>query len=69
MRAVAWLVSVRTLLAPSMPAVSGETLYCTDWQGIRTCSSPDGRVSNELQRQGMTFGPAYPETGRPAAWQ
>ena len=28
MRAVAWLVSVGALLAPSMPTVSGETLYC-----------------------------------------
>ena len=56
MRAVAWLVSVGALLAPSMLPASGETLYCTDWQGIRTCSSPDGRVSHELQWQGMTFG-------------
>ena len=47
MRAVAWLVSVGALLARSKPAVSGETLYCTDWQGIRTCSSPDGHVSHE----------------------
>ena len=31
-----------------MHAVCGETLYCTDWQGIRTCSSPDGHVSPEL---------------------
>ena len=45
MRAVV-LVSVGALLAPSMPTVSGETLYCTDWQGIRTCSSPDGHVSH-----------------------
>jgi hypothetical protein len=56
MRAVAWLVSVGALLAPSMLPASGETLYCTDWQGIRTCSSPDGRGSHELQWQGMTFG-------------
>jgi hypothetical protein len=54
MRAVAWLVSVGALLAPSMLPASGETLYCTDWQGIRTCSSPDGRVSH-LQWQGMSF--------------
>jgi hypothetical protein len=29
-QAVPWMVSVGALLAPSMPTVSGETLYCTD---------------------------------------
>ena len=56
MRAVAWLVSVGALLAPSMPAVSGETLYCTDWQGIRICSSSGGYVSHESTWQGMIIG-------------
>ena len=55
MRAVAWLVSVAAL-APSMPAVRADTLYCTDWQGIRTCTDTHGYVSHESQWQGMTIG-------------
>jgi hypothetical protein len=56
MRAVAWLVSVGALLAPSMLPASGETLYCTDWQGIRTCTDAHGYVSHETQWQGQTNG-------------
>jgi hypothetical protein len=33
-----------------------ETLYCSTWQGIRTCSSPDGYRSTEWSRDGMRFG-------------
>ena len=40
MRAVGWLVSV-AMFASSMP-VSAQTLYCSTWNGIRTCSSPLG---------------------------
>ena len=31
-------------------------VYCSTWQGIRTCSSPDGYVSHETQWQGVTTG-------------
>jgi hypothetical protein len=54
MRAVAWLVSVAAL-APSMPALA-ETLTCSTWQGIRTCTDAHGYVSHESQWQGMTIG-------------
>jgi hypothetical protein len=31
-------------------------IYCSTWQGIRTCSSPDGYRSTEWDRDGMTIG-------------
>ncbi len=31
-------------------------LYCSMWQGVRTCTSPDGYVSHETEWQGMTNG-------------
>jgi hypothetical protein len=45
MRAVAWLVSLAAL-SPSMPALA-ETLTCSTWQGIRTCTDAHGYVSHE----------------------
>ena len=35
---------------------SAEPVYCSVWQGIRTCSSPDGYVSHETTWNGMTTG-------------
>jgi hypothetical protein len=37
------------------PALA-ETLTCSTWQGITTCSSPDGYVNHETQWQGFTIG-------------
>jgi hypothetical protein len=54
-RSLAGLVLARCL-PPACSQRVGRRSYCTDWQGIRTCSSPDGRGSHELQWQGMTFG-------------
>jgi hypothetical protein len=33
-----------------------DPLYCSRWQGLTTCSSPDGYVSHETQWQGRTNG-------------
>jgi hypothetical protein len=52
MRPLAWLVSVAVISATAHAA----PLYCSMWQGIRTCQSPHGYVSHETQWQGMTFG-------------
>jgi len=41
---------MRTLIA----AVA--VLTCPVWQGIRTCSGPDGDVSHESTRMGVTTG-------------
>ncbi len=41
---------MRTLIA----AVA--LLTCSVWQGIRTCSGPDGYVSHESTRMGVTAG-------------
>jgi hypothetical protein len=56
MRAVASLMSiVVAMLAQGTPTFA-ETLYCSTWQGVRTCSSPDGYTSHETQWQGRTNG-------------
>jgi hypothetical protein len=36
--------------------VDADPLYCSTWQQITTCSSPDGCVSHESQWQGVTRG-------------
>ena len=36
--------------------MDAETVTCSTWQGLRTCSSPSGATSTEWQWQGMTFG-------------
>ena len=50
---VAALVGV---LAQNAPALGSETLYCSTWNGIRTCSAPDGYVSHESQWMGVITG-------------
>jgi hypothetical protein len=35
---------------------SAEPVYCSVWQGITTCSSPDGYVSHETTWNGITTG-------------
>jgi hypothetical protein len=44
-RVIAWLVSVTRLRRPAL----AETLTCSTWQGIRTCTDAP-------ERQGMTLG-------------
>jgi hypothetical protein len=44
------------VIAASMTPASAGTLYCSTWQGIRTCSSPDGYLSRETEWQGRTYG-------------
>jgi hypothetical protein len=41
---------------PETAALGSATLLCSTWQGIRTCSSPDGYVSHESTWQGLTTG-------------
>jgi hypothetical protein len=43
------------IIACITPALT-ETLTCSTWQGIRTCSSSGGYVSHEWDRDGMRFG-------------
>lgn len=31
-------------------------IYCSVWQGVRTCSGTDGYLSRESQWQGRTYG-------------
>jgi hypothetical protein len=48
------IIVVAALTGPG-PALA-DPLYCSTWQGIHTCSSPDGYVSHETQWQGRTNG-------------
>jgi hypothetical protein len=34
----------------------GQTLTCSTWQGVRTCSGTNGYMSHEWKRDGMTIG-------------
>ena len=55
MRPLAWLI-VAAALIQGTTALGSETLTCSTFQGIGTCSSPDGYVSHETQWQGFTIG-------------
>ena len=44
------------IIAIIYTSMNAETLYCSTWQGIKTCSSPGGYVSHETQWQGRTNG-------------
>jgi hypothetical protein len=49
------IIIVTAALIGVSPALA-DSIYCSVWQGIRTCSSPDGYVSHEWNRDGMRFG-------------
>jgi hypothetical protein len=40
----------------SLVVVAAAVLTCSTWNGIRTCSGPDGYVSHESQWQGVATG-------------
>ena len=44
------------LRLPSMNPALAETLTCSTWQGIRTCTDAHGYTSHESQWQGRTYG-------------
>ena len=50
------LIAAVAALTQSAAALGSETLTCSTWQGIRTCSSPNGYVSHESTRNGITTG-------------
>jgi hypothetical protein len=49
------LISIIVTAASIGPAFA-DTLTCSTFAGVRTCSTPDGYVSHELQWQGRTNG-------------
>ena len=49
------LIAVAAALTIMIPA-NAQTLYCTDWQGIRTCQDGHGYTSHETQWQDQTYG-------------
>jgi hypothetical protein len=52
MRAMRALIVIAALTRPAV----AEPVYCLVWNGIRTCSSPDGYVSHETTWSGITTG-------------
>jgi hypothetical protein len=38
------------------PAFATETIYCSTWQGVRTCTDSSGYVSHESTWNGITTG-------------
>jgi hypothetical protein len=48
------IIAVSAALVSS--PVSAQPVYCSVWNGITTCSSPDGYVSHETTRNGITTG-------------
>jgi len=49
-------VVIATVLVQSSGALDAGPLYCSTWQGITTCTSPDGYRSHESTWNGITTG-------------
>jgi hypothetical protein len=50
------MASIAFLFALTIAPASAETLTCSTWQGMRTCSDAHGYVSRESEWQGMKIG-------------
>ena len=50
------LIGVTAALIQSTATLDSQTLTCSTWQGITTCSSPGGYLSHETEWQGRTNG-------------
>jgi hypothetical protein len=50
------LIIIVAVLVQGAATLDAQPLYCSPWQGITTCSSPDGYVSHETEWQGRTNG-------------
>jgi hypothetical protein len=48
-------IAAGVIIAALGPA-EAKSLTCSTWNGIRTCSSPEGYSSTETQWQGLTTG-------------
>jgi hypothetical protein len=49
------VIVIATIINYISPALA-DPLYCSTWQDIHTCSSPDGYVSHETEWQGLISG-------------
>ena len=50
------MVRIALFIGIMIAPASAETITCSTWQDIRTCTSPDGYVSHENTWQGVTTG-------------
>ena len=50
------MVRIALFFVVTVAPASAQPITCSTWQGMRTCTSPDGYVSHETQWQGMTSG-------------
>jgi hypothetical protein len=49
-------VALVSLVAAYGPALAGEPVTCSTWNGVRTCSGSDGYLSRESTWNGVTTG-------------
>jgi hypothetical protein len=56
MHSMIWPGAIAIVIIACITPALTETLTCSTWQGIRTCSSPDGYRSTKWDRDGMRFG-------------
>jgi hypothetical protein len=47
---------VAAIVVLNIASALAEPVYCSVWNGIRTCSGPGGYVSNETTWNGITTG-------------
>jgi hypothetical protein len=50
------MTRIALFVALTIVPASAETLTCSTWQGMRTCTSPGGYVSHESTWNGFTTG-------------
>jgi hypothetical protein len=50
------MVRIAIIIALMVAPASAQPLTCSTWQGMRTCTSPEGYVSHESTWNGITTG-------------
>ena len=50
------MLRIALFIALMVAPASAQTVTCSTWQGMRTCTSPDGYVSHESTWNGITTG-------------
>ena len=56
MRLIIWLFRALATFGAVAASRAGATTYCSEWNGIRTCSGTDGYLSREQRWNGFTYG-------------
>ena len=56
MRPMIWPGVIAIVIIACITPTLADPLYCSTWQGIRTCSGTNGYMSHETEWQGRTNG-------------